>query len=184
MKTRLLLKLHQISKEHCFRIGGKWYNLGMTKVTMGLAFAVVLLALLLLLLLGYISFVPVLNTVRTDATRQPLVSPGVNETNNTVSPTASGAVDSLSVNEYGQVIVPDNMNKCEVDDDCVWEYGDCGDCKVAAINKQHKVSYEQQKIDACQSYYETTEKPQVQCDMVFYGDVRCLGGRCAAVAPQ
>lgn len=154
------------------------YNLGMAKVIIGLVFGV---ALLTLLLLGYFAFI---NVVRIDSTRQPLASPGVNEVSNTAVPIASGAVGSLSVNEYGQVVIPDSMKKCEVDNDCVWEYGDCGDCKVAAINKQHKVSYEQQKIDACQSYYEATEEPQAQCDMVFYGDVRCLGGRCAAVAPQ
>lgn len=156
----------------------------MTKAIVGLVFAVVLLALLLLLLLGYFSFVPVLNTMRTDSTRQPLASPGVNEVNNTASPMASGVVGSLSVNEYGQVVIPDSMKKCQVDNDCVWEYGDCGDCKVAVINKQYKNIYEQQKIDACQSYYEATEESQYQCDMVFYGDVRCLGSRCATVAPE
>ncbi len=179
MKTRLLLKLYQISKGRCFKIGGKWYNLGMTKATVGLVFAVVLLALLLLLLLGYFSFVPVLNTIRTDSTGQPLASPGVNEVSNTAVPITSGAADSLSVNEYGQVVIPDSMKKCEVDNDCMWVYGDCGDCKAAAINKQHKSSYGQQKIGACQSYDEATEEPQVYCDMVFYGEVMCLDSRCA-----
>ncbi len=90
------------------------------------------------------------------------------------APPAPGA--GIEVSSREGVAIPDSMKNCQVDNDCMWVFTQCGDCGgVASINKQHESKYRQQFANKCRLY----KGPQ--CDTVFNGNVKCLAGQCAAV---
>ena len=62
------------------------------------------------------------------------------------------------------------------DDDCILFNPDCEDCKFKVINKNAESKYIKAKKEFCE-----INKPELMCDALFDGSIKCIENICSLV---
>lgn len=77
-----------------------------------------------------------------------------------------------------EAIMPSNesVSQCEVDSDCALVSPDCEDCQFVAIGTNEVNKFREEKRNRCE-----LNPPQIMCDLVFTGGVKCLDNSCQIV---
>lgn len=71
--------------------------------------------------------------------------------------------------------LPNNSTpaQCETDSDCMLVSPDCEDCEFAAIAVNELDGFRAEKMNRCE-----LNPPEVMCDIVFTGEVKCIENSC------